>query len=59
VNAPPAKGAVNRAIIEAIAEWLDVPRSAVRLAAGERGRSKVVEVVGIEKPSIQRHPLRP
>ncbi len=48
VNAPPAAGAANRAIIKAIADWLDVPPSSTHLVAGERGRSKLVQVDGIE-----------
>jgi uncharacterized protein YggU (UPF0235/DUF167 family) len=34
-------------VISAIAEWLKVSRSAVRLVAGHRGRAKIVEVDGV------------
>ena len=47
MGAPPAGGAANRAIAGAIAEWLNVPRSAVRLVGGYRGRDKVIEVDGL------------
>lgn len=47
VTAPAAGDAANSAVISAIAEWLDVPRSAVRLVAGRRSRAKVVEVEGL------------
>ncbi len=45
--APAAGDAANLAVISAIAEWLSVPRSAVRLVAGHRSRAKVVEVEGL------------
>jgi len=48
VTAGPAEGAANRALVTAIAEWLDVPRSAVRILAGQHGRTKVVEVDGLD-----------
>jgi uncharacterized protein len=47
VTEPAAGNAANRALISAIAEWLNVPRSAVRLVAGHRSRAKVVEVEGL------------
>jgi len=47
VTAAPADGAANLALIAAIAEWLDVPRSAVRIITGQRGRTKVFEVDGL------------
>jgi uncharacterized protein YggU (UPF0235/DUF167 family) len=34
-------------VIGAIADWLNVSRSAVRLIAGRRSRAKVVEVEGV------------
>jgi len=48
VTAAAAEGAANQALIAAIAEWLDVPRSAVRILAGQHGRTKVVEVDGLD-----------
>jgi uncharacterized protein len=47
VTAPPEDDAANLAVISAIAAWLHVPRSAVRLARGHRGRTKVVEIEGL------------
>jgi len=47
VTAAPAEGAANLALIAAIAEWLEVPRSAVRILGGQRSRIKVVEVGGL------------
>ena len=45
--APPVDGAANEALARFLAERLDVSRSAVRLAAGATGRTKVLDVTGI------------
>ena len=47
VTAPPVDSAANDAVIAALARWLDVPRGAVRVAAGATSRNKVVEVRGV------------
>ena len=47
ITAPPAEGAANLALIGAIADWLKIPRSAVRILGGQRSRIKVVEVDGL------------
>ncbi len=48
VAAPPVQGEANREVIEFLAKSLRVPRSAVRIVAGERSPHKVVEILGIE-----------
>ncbi|MBV9884721.1 MAG: DUF167 domain-containing protein [Sphingomonadaceae bacterium] len=45
--APPVEGAANKALIALLAEALAVPRSAVRLESGARGRHKRVRISGI------------
>jgi uncharacterized protein (TIGR00251 family) len=47
VAAPPVDGAANAAIVELLAEVLQVPKRAVTIARGESGRAKQVEVRGI------------
>lgn len=54
VSAPPVDGAANAAVIEVIADWLEVPRRAVRIVSGERTRSKVVEVSGVPAQAVRR-----
>lgn len=46
VTAPPVDGRANRAVLALVAETLGVPRSSVLLVRGERGRDKLVRVVG-------------
>jgi hypothetical protein len=44
VTAPPAENRANEAVQEALAEYLGVAKSRVRLVRGGRGRNKVFEV---------------
>lgn len=45
VSAPPVEGAANDRLVRFLAkDLLGVPRSAVRIESGERGRSKVIFV---------------
>ena len=44
--APPAEGAANRALIALLAERLGLPRHALEIAHGTRGRDKTVSVHG-------------
>lgn len=46
VRAPPEKGAANAALEKLIAGTLGVPKSAVRLVAGQKARLKTLEVTG-------------
>jgi uncharacterized protein len=45
IRAPAQEGRANEAAIAAVAEFLCVSKSAVRLVSGARSRSKVFEVV--------------
>lgn len=47
VTAPAVEGRANTATLRAVARWTRRPPSAVRLVAGARGRTKIVEVDGI------------
>jgi uncharacterized protein YggU (UPF0235/DUF167 family) len=47
VTAPPVDSAANDAVIAALARWLDVPRGAVRVAAGATSRNNVIDVRGV------------
>jgi hypothetical protein len=47
VHAPAAEGAANRECESVLAKALGVPKSAVRIVRGEKGRSKQVSVAGL------------
>lgn len=44
LRAPPADGKANQALCRLLANRLGVPRSAVRVVKGERGREKTVRI---------------
>ena len=47
LNAPPVEGAANAELIGLLAQALGVPKGAVTIVAGERGRRKRVLVEGV------------
>lgn len=53
VTAPPVEGEANRAVTALLAAALEVPRSAVSVAIGARGRDKVVRVTGLRTGDIE------
>lgn len=48
LQAPPVEGAANEELMAVIAKQLGVPRSAVTIVSGEKGRQKRVRVGGID-----------
>lgn len=44
VTSPAIEGRANKAVVEALARALGVPRNAVSIVRGERGRNKLIEV---------------
>lgn len=59
LTAPPVDGAANAALIELLAEALSVPRRAVRIVRGERGRHKTVCVDGVHADAVRALTARP
>jgi hypothetical protein len=57
VAAPPVDGAANEELIRCIAKRLGVARTRVRLIAGDTGRSKVLEIDGVEATAVRRRLL--
>ncbi|SHF23763.1 hypothetical protein SAMN02745218_01748 [Desulfofundulus australicus DSM 11792] len=47
LTAPPVEGEANEALRVFLARLLGVPRSQVEIAAGQKGRSKLIRVKGI------------
>jgi uncharacterized protein len=54
VAAPPERGRANEALVELLAGALDVPRSSVRVVAGQTGRAKVVEIESLTEEEVER-----
>jgi uncharacterized protein (TIGR00251 family) len=53
LTAAPVDGAANAALIALLADVLDVPRRALSITRGERGRSKTVHVAGATADSVR------
>jgi len=51
--APPVDGAANDQLIELLAKTFAVARQAIRIVAGKRSRSKVVEIEGIAEQAVE------
>jgi uncharacterized protein (TIGR00251 family) len=54
LTAPPVEGAANAALIEFVAEWLGVRRSAVLIVSGDKARNKLVRVSGVTREQVLR-----
>jgi uncharacterized protein (TIGR00251 family) len=47
VTAPPVDAAANAAVLELLADKLDLPRNAVRLVRGQTNRHKLIHIHGL------------
>jgi len=52
VTAPPVEGEANAAIVKLLAKLLGVPKSRVVIASGEGGRTKTVDVTGVDRAHV-------
>ncbi|UCC49916.1 MAG: YggU family protein [Gemmatimonadota bacterium] len=52
VAAPPVEGAANSELVSFLARRFRVPKSAVQVVRGARGRAKLVEVKGISEDQV-------
>ena len=50
----PEKGKANQAVIELLAEALQLPKSAVRIVRGETSTSKLAEIDGLDALELRR-----
>ena len=53
VAAPPVEGAANEALIDFLARALGVPKRAVQIVSGERGRLKRIAIAGVTEAQIR------
>jgi uncharacterized protein (TIGR00251 family) len=58
VTAPPVEGKANEAVVALLAERLRVPKSSIRIVAGERAPLKTLEVTGLDAAAVAER-LRP
>ena len=50
--APPVGGAANRALVEFLAQLLDLPRGQIDIIAGETTERKLVSLIGISPAEV-------
>jgi uncharacterized protein (TIGR00251 family) len=53
VAAPPVEGAANEALIDFFAKALRIPRRAVQILSGERGRHKRIAIAGVTAEDVR------
>jgi uncharacterized protein (TIGR00251 family) len=58
LKAPPVEGKANQALIEFMAQILEVPKSRVEIVAGETGRDKLVSVLDIDAETAHKRILK-
>ncbi len=54
VTAPPEGGRANEAVLDLLAERLELPRRSLEIVSGHAGREKIVEMVGIDRAESER-----
>jgi len=47
INEIPEKGRANEAVADTLSDFFDVPKSAIKIIAGHKGRQKLVEILGL------------
>lgn len=52
LTAPPVEGAANETCCHFIAELLDIPKSHVAIASGEKNRNKIVSIQGLSLDEV-------
>lgn len=52
LNAPPVEGKANEALVRFLAKAVGVPKNRIALVTGEKGRNKIVRVVGITREAL-------
>ena len=53
LTAPPVEGRANEACVKFLAEFLNVARSSVTIAAGESSRQKLIRVAGLRAAQVE------
>lgn len=52
LTAPPVDGAANKALVDFLADVLGVRRAEVRIVAGDKSRTKTLEVISLTEAEL-------
>jgi len=44
VTTPPAEGRANEAVVKALSDYLNIPRSRIRIVRGDKNRNKIIDI---------------
>lgn len=53
VSEPPIDSKANRAVTKALSKWFNIPKSAIRLARGDKCRDKVFAFDGLTEAELR------
>jgi uncharacterized protein (TIGR00251 family) len=53
LTAPPVEGKANKALVDFLSNWLNVPRSKIAIVAGEKRHDKLVSILDIDSEVLQ------
>lgn len=53
LTAPPVEGEANQALINFLAQLLDIPKKNIKLLKGESCRHKLIEINGLNKQELE------
>ena len=54
LQAPPVKGAANKALMELLSEALSIKKTEIEILTGQTGRQKLVKIFGLSEVEIFR-----
>ncbi|MEJ5239931.1 MAG: DUF167 domain-containing protein [Anaerolineales bacterium] len=57
LTAPPVEGEANQALLDFLAEVLDVPKSRLEIVAGHNGRDKLISVLDMDAQTVHKRIL--
>jgi len=58
LTAPPVEGKANQALIDFLADVLEVPRSRIEIVAGTTGKDKLVSILDLDAETVHERILR-
>jgi uncharacterized protein (TIGR00251 family) len=53
LSAPPVDGAANAELIDVLSKLLNIPKRNITIVAGERSRTKRIQVTGIDADAVR------
>jgi uncharacterized protein (TIGR00251 family) len=57
LTAPPVEGQANNLLIRFLSDILNVPATNIEIVAGQTGRNKLVTIIGLDAPTVQKRIL--